>query len=66
MLVLRLNGGMRGLNLHDEAANINPLNADLNYIRHLLTLVRADRIVHISRIRVKASFGGREAEGGLT
>ena len=33
---------------------VNPLNAELNPIRHLLSLVRALHIVHVSRIRVKA------------
>ena len=33
--------------------NINPLNAELNPIRHLLALVGAHHIVHVSRIRVK-------------
>ena len=32
--------------------NINPLNAELNPIRHLLALVAARHIVHVSRIRV--------------
>ena len=31
----------------------NPLNAELNPIRHLLVLVGARHIVHVSRIRVK-------------
>ena len=31
---------------------INPLNAELNPIHHLLTLVGARHIVHVSRIRV--------------
>ena len=31
---------------------INPLNAELNPIRHLLALVGAHHIVHVSRIRV--------------
>ena len=35
------------------AVNINPLNAELNPIRHLLALVGARHIVHVSRIRVK-------------
>jgi hypothetical protein len=30
----------------------NPLNAELNPIRHLLALVGARHIVHVSRIRV--------------
>ena len=32
---------------------INPLNAELNPIRHLLALVGARHIVHVSRVRVK-------------
>ena len=32
---------------------INPLNAELNPIRHLLALVGARHIVHLSRVRVK-------------
>ena len=33
--------------------NINPLNAELNLICHLLALLGANNILHISRIRVK-------------
>ena len=33
--------------------NINPLNADLNPICHLLALLGAHHIFHVSRIRVK-------------
>ena len=32
---------------------INPLNAELNPVRHLLALVGARHIVHVSRVRVK-------------
>ena len=32
---------------------VNPLNAELNPIRHLLALVGARHIVHVSGIRVK-------------
>jgi hypothetical protein len=32
---------------------LNPLNAELNPICHLLTLLEAHPILHISRIRVK-------------
>ena len=32
---------------------INPLNADLNPICHLLALLGAHHILHVSRIRVK-------------
>ena len=34
----------------------NPLNAELNPIRHLLALVGARHIVHVSRIRVKVEI----------
>jgi hypothetical protein len=33
--------------------NFNPLNAELNPISHLLALVGARHIVHVSRMRVK-------------
>ena len=33
---------------------VNPLNAEWNRIRHLLALVGARHIVHVSRIRVKS------------
>jgi hypothetical protein len=36
--------------------SFNPLNAELNPIRHLLALVGAHHIVHVSRIRVKHVF----------
>ena len=39
---------------------INPLNAELNPIRHLLALVGARHIVHVSRIRVKYLLAERE------
>jgi hypothetical protein len=32
---------------------LNPLNAELNPICHLLALLGAHRILHVSRIRVK-------------
>jgi hypothetical protein len=34
-------------------ADINPLNAEINSVRHLLVLLGAHPILHISRIRVK-------------
>ena len=37
---------------------INPLNAELNPIRHLLALVGARHIVHVSRVRVKQAGCG--------
>ena len=36
--------------------NINPLNAELNPICHLLTLLGAHHFLHVSRIRVKEGF----------
>jgi len=36
--------------------NINPLNAELNPICHLLALLGAHHIPHVSRIRVKMMF----------
>jgi hypothetical protein len=36
----------------------NPLNAELNPIRHLLALVRAHHFVHVSRIRVNRLYAG--------
>jgi len=36
-----------------NSAKINPLNAELNPIRHLLALLGAQHILHVSRIRVK-------------
>jgi hypothetical protein len=37
----------------NQSKPINPSNAELNPIRHLLALVGARHIVHVSRIRVK-------------
>jgi hypothetical protein len=36
-----------------RVAAINPLNAELNPIGHLLALLEAHHILHVSRIRVK-------------
>ena len=38
-------------------SDINPLNAELNPIRHLLALVWTRHLVHVSRIRVKDDLG---------
>ena len=37
---------------HSSTHNFNPLNAELNFICHLLTLLGAHHILHVSRIRV--------------
>jgi hypothetical protein len=34
-------------------SNINPLNAELNPLCHLLALLGAHHILHVSRVRVK-------------
>ena len=36
-----------------KRGDLNPLNAELNPIRHLLALVGARHIVHVSRVWVK-------------
>ena len=41
---------------------INPLNAKLNHICHLLALLRAHHILHVSRIRVKEHFNTLNAQ----
>jgi hypothetical protein len=41
---------------HINIALFNPLNAELNPICHLLALLRAHHILHVSRIRVKLRF----------
>jgi hypothetical protein len=38
---------------HTSNTIINPLNAELNPICHLLALLGAHHILHVSRIRVK-------------
>jgi hypothetical protein len=43
--------------------NINPLNAKLNPICHLLALLGAHHILHISRIRVKINIEEIVCEG---
>jgi hypothetical protein len=40
---------------------VNPSNAELNPICHLLALVGAHHILHVSRIRVKENGGGGRA-----
>jgi hypothetical protein len=43
---------------------INPLNSELNPICHLLELLRAHHILHISRIRVKVHAALRKQDVG--
>jgi len=42
----------------------NPLNAELNPICHLLALIGAHHILHISRIRVKGKVHPRTGHEG--
>jgi len=43
--------------LHKYLKVFNPLNAELNPIRHLLALLAAHHILHVRRIRVKCCAG---------
>ena len=52
-----------GKNKEDIIKRINPLNAKLNPICHLLALLGAHHILHVSRVRVnetKVMFNDRE------
>jgi len=42
--------------LASNEQNFNPLNGELNPICHLLTLLRAHPILHVSRIRVNVKI----------
>jgi hypothetical protein len=41
------------LSINATEININPSNAELNPICHLLALLGAHHILHVSRVRVK-------------
>jgi hypothetical protein len=47
---------------HISRSLFNPLNAALNPICHLLALLRAHHILHVSRVRVKGYFNPLNAE----
>jgi hypothetical protein len=53
-------GKMAAVLLGVTKVNINPLNAKLNPICHLLALLGAHPILHVSRIRVKYCWFSRE------
>ena len=53
LLLEEQNGFRTGRSRTDNVFTINPLNVELNPIRHLLALVGARHIVHVSRISVK-------------
>jgi hypothetical protein len=44
----------------DARAHINPLNAELNLICHLLALLGAHHILHVGRIRVNVQIKSAE------
>jgi len=48
--------------LYTTFFDINLLNAELNPICHLLALLGAHHILHVSRIRVKGHFNPLNAE----
>jgi hypothetical protein len=48
-----------GIQLYSIVPDINLLNAKLNPICHLLALLGAHHILHVSRIRVKAFLDSR-------
>ena len=52
-------------NFYKSPKRINPLNAELNPIRHFLALVGARHIVHVSRIRVKKRHKEDKTGGAL-
>jgi hypothetical protein len=52
-----------GQNARMSNHKINPLNAELNPICHLLALLGAHHILHISRIRVKPEMGNSKCHG---
>jgi hypothetical protein len=46
----------QNLKFHKENYVFNPLNVELNPICHLLALLGAHHILHVSRIRVKSTY----------
>ena len=50
---LKFGHGCKWLRPSAATLGFNPLNAELNPICHLLALVRAHHILHVSRVRVK-------------
>jgi hypothetical protein len=49
----KLEGNETIIKLRKNENILNPLNAELNPICHLLVLLRANPILHVSRIKVK-------------
>ena len=47
-----------------DRPHINPLNTELNPIRHLIALVGAHHILHFSRVRIKIQYGACALHAG--
>jgi len=59
ILTSRINThGPAGAQIPRVQNSLNPLNAELNPICHLLALLGADHILHVSRIKVNATAVG--------
>jgi len=57
-MFLALKGNNKNKLLTEKEKLLNPLKAELNPICHLLALLRAQPILHVSRISVKQFFTG--------
>jgi hypothetical protein len=57
VFVYWLRGGGGAISLHLTQLTFNPLNTKLNPICHLLALLEAHHILHVSRVRVKHCNG---------
>ena len=70
-ILLRFEGNNRSGKRHNITLYVifltcfNPINAELNPICHLLALLGAHHILHLSRIRVNVSFSLQGAECSL-
>jgi hypothetical protein len=53
--MLHQDGNLFELNVKLLCQNVNPLNAELNPVCHLLALLGAHLILHVGKIRVKLS-----------
>jgi hypothetical protein len=51
------------ISLKKHRGDINPLNAELNPICHLLVLLGAHHILHVSRIRVNTGYQAQQLLG---
>jgi len=56
VVLKRIDAAVRGQQYWSEEIEVNPLNVKFNPICHLLALIRAHHILHVSRIRVNAAL----------